>query len=298
MPLRHLTLEHLIIDDESPFRAIGCYRQLKESLQASGHVFRLPPRRGDTGGEGGGGWDRTLFLNLTYWSPIEETSVLRDEHIAADVVAHTAWHHVVMRELQRKMQNETTRQTETGAASAALTGAGAVVTPSAEALFFAESIASAFDLYLVGRLLPLCATCDFLETQIPVMMEAAEEAGQTAAEFEASLREVSAAPERAFEDLRTLLYDAGLALTACPGVDAAAEVLDGLRHRRFAPLLHHFQMSNWILYARAYAARADRPGLADEVATIAKLDAELRAAPSSLGWLEDNWLAAPGRSEG
>jgi hypothetical protein len=277
MPMRHLTLDHLIIDDESPFRAIGCYRQLKEILQASGHVFRLPPLGDGTSekangenGNSGGGWDRTLFLNLTYWSPTEETSVLRDEHIAADVVAHTAWHHVVMRELRLK------------------TGAG---TPSAEALFFAESIASAFDLYLVGRLLPLVATCDFLETQIPVMLEAAEEAGQSAGAFEASLREVTAEPERAFEDLRALLYDAGLALTACRSVDAAAAVLDGLRGRRFAPLLHHFQMSNWILYARAYAAPAERPALAAEVAEVAKLDAALRAAPSSLTWLEENWLA-------
>ena len=50
-------------------------------------------------------------------------------------------------------------------------------------------------------------------------------------------------------------------------------------------LLHHYQLSNWILYSRAYAVRA---GDTDEV--VRSLDAELRAAPDSLGWLEEHWL--------
>jgi hypothetical protein len=262
--LRSLTLDELTIDDEGAFRSIAIYRRLKEILAEARHVFRVPTSDP--------GWDRTLFLNLTYWSPGEETSVLREPRIAADVVAHTAWHHVVMKHL------------------APLAGGGA---PSAEALFFGESIASAFDLYLVGRLLPLAPDCEFLETQVPVMREAAEEAGLDEAGFARLLEEVTADPERAFEDLRSLLYDAGLALTAAPDAAAAAVILDGLAPRRMTPLLHHFQMSNWILYARAYAARPERAGLAAEIAEIQALDRQLRTrtdSDGSLGWLEATWL--------
>jgi hypothetical protein len=59
------------------------------------------------------------------------------------------------------------------------------------------------------------------------------------------------------------------------------------------PLLHHFQMSNWILYARAYAARPERAGLAAEIAEIQALDRQLRTrtdSDGSLGWLEATWL--------
>lgn len=265
MSLRSLTLDDLTIDDEGPFRSMALYRRLKDILQAARHVFRVAASDP--------GWDRTLFLNLTYWSPLEETSVLREPRIAADVVAHTAWHHVVMKHL------------------APLAGG---LAPSAEALFFAESIASAFDLYLVGRLLPLAPSCDFLETQIPVMQEAAAEGGLDEAGFAQLLEAIAAEPERAFEDLRCLLYDAGLALAAAPDANAAATILDELAPRRMSPLLHHFQMSNWILYARAYAARPDRAGLAAEIAEIQALDRNLRSqrdSAHSLGWLETTWLA-------
>ncbi len=69
-------------------------------------------------------WDRALFLNLTFWNGAEGADVLCDEHIAADVVAYVVWHYVVGRQLD---------------------SAG-----SPAALFLAEAIASAFDLYL-GR---------------------------------------------------------------------------------------------------------------------------------------------------
>ena len=37
---------------------------------------------------------------------------------------------------------------------------------------------------------------------------------------------------------------------------AAQAALERLAGHRFAPLLHHYQLSNWILYARAYADRS------------------------------------------
>jgi hypothetical protein len=157
--------------------------------------------------------------------------------------------------------------------------------PSASALFFAESIASAFDLYLVGRLLPRFPDSDFITTQVPQMAECAEAAGVPEAGFTAMLEEVARQPERAFEDLRTLLYDAAGALLACPTARAAQETLEAFAGRRFAPLLHHYQLSNWILYARAYADSGPGP---DPLVTA--LDRTLAEAPVSLDWLDANWL--------
>jgi hypothetical protein len=257
VPLRTLTLDELTIDDEASFRGVALYHRLKEALRASGHRFKIP-----ADGENAS-WDRAVFLNLTYWSPSEEASVLVDDHVAPDVVAHTALHHVVGRALAR----------EASAGSPA-------------ALLFTEAIASAFDLYLVGRLLPIAPDSDFVTSQVPIMAEAAEQAGLDEGGFQRLLEGVSVTPERAFEDLRALLVDAGTALLACPDATAAHDALEGLAGHRFAPLLHHYQLSNWILYSRAYA----RDSVEDDAAVRA-LDGEMRASPDSLAWLEARWLA-------
>jgi hypothetical protein len=118
------------------------------------------------------------------------------------------------------------------------------------------------------------------------MASCAEEAGLAGPDFSALLEEVVRQPERAFEDLRALLFDAATTLLACPGAAQAQAVLEGFAERRFAPLLHHYQLSNWILYARAYAS----PIVADGVA--AEVDRTLREAPVSLDWLDRNFVEA------
>jgi hypothetical protein len=256
VPLRSLTLDELTIDDEASFRGVSLYQRLKEALRAAGHRFKIAAP-GETAS-----WDRALFLNLTYWSPSEEASVLVDDHVAPDVVAHTALHHVVGRALAREAAAD-----------------------SPAALLFTEAIASAFDLYLVGRLLPIAPASDFVASQVPIMAEAAEQAGLDEGGFQRLLEGVSAAPERAFEELRALLVDAGSALLACADASAAHDALEGLGGHHFAPLLHHYQLSNWILYSRAYA-RASTEG----DAAIRALDLEMRASADSLAWLEARWL--------
>ena len=104
--------------------------------------------------------------------------------------------------------------------------------------------------------------------------------------FAALLEEVTRAPERAFEDLRALLFDAASALVACETATAANAALEQLGGHRFGPLLHHYQLSNWILYARAYADRSSAP---DEV--VGALESNAEEAPVSLDWLEQSWLA-------
>ncbi len=259
MQFRPATLDELTIDDRAPLAGVAIYQRLETFLRGSGHRFLIP----EAGQQGS--WDRALFLNLTYWNVEAGADVLCEDHIPADVVAHVAWHELATRQIAR--------------------AAGGPRPPTSAGLFFAESIASAFDLYLVGRLLPRAPDSDFLATQVPLMAECAENAGLPEAGFAALIDEVTRAPERAFEDLRQLLFDAASALVGCDGPIAAHAALETLAAHRFAPLLHHYQLSNWILYARAYADRSTGP---DEV--VGGLDRTLREAPVSLDWLEQSWL--------
>jgi hypothetical protein len=261
MQFRAATLEELTIDDRAPVTGVAIYQRLETFLRGSGHRFLIP----EAGQQAS--WDRALFLNLTYWNAEAGADVLCDGHIPADVVAHVAWHELATRQIAR--------------------AAGRPRRPSSAGLFFAESIASAFDLYLVGRLLPRAPESDFLATQVPLMAECADDAGIPETGFAALLEEITRAPERAFEDLRALLFDAASALVGCETATAAQAALEELAGHRFAPLLHHYQLSNWILYARAYGDRSSDP---DQV--VRGLDRTLREAPVSLDWLEQNWLVA------
>jgi hypothetical protein len=256
---RRLTLDDLHIEDERSFRHVGLYDALKQALRRDGYRFRVPERPPAP-------WGRVLFLNLTFWDPGEQGDVLAEAAIPADVVAHVAWHYLARRAL--------------GAAGS-----------SADALFLGEAIASAFDLYLVGRLLGHAPEAQFLETQVPAMAEVAEAAGLPEAAFEALLEGVAADPERAFEDLRELLFDAATALLGSapepPGIDEAAATLERFEAHRFGALLHHYEISNWLLYARAHAGGRLAPDPA-----VRGIDAALRGAPVALDWLERAWLGS------
>jgi hypothetical protein len=261
MPLRSVTIDDLLIEDERSLSTIGIYPRLKRVLREAGHRFYVP-----SGGDNFS-WDRTVFLNLTYWGGPESGDVLGERSLPADVVAHIAWHHL--------------------AASAVLRdGDAADARPTPRALLFGESIASAYDLFLLGHLIERAPQSDFVVSQTPIIAEVAEGAGVSSHEFERLLEGISRAPAQAFEDLRALLLDAATALLAAPSAPAAQMVLEGFAQHRFACLLHHYQLSNWILYGRAYGAANPEVD-----ARVAALDATLRqASPSSLAWLEANWL--------
>jgi hypothetical protein len=256
-----------MIDDEASFRHVAIYERLKMALRRAEHRFKI------AGVGENSSWDRVLFLNLTFWSSSDEASVLCDEHIAPDVIAHTALHHVVGHEVAR------------------VSAPGA---PSPAALLFSEAIASAFDLYLVGRLLGHAPESSFLETQVLAMKDVAGAAGLDDPDFAALLTEVADSPERAFADLRALLFDACTALYASADTEAALRAFGKLDAHRFAPLLHHYELSNWILYARAHDRTdgSDR-GSEDEPADSKTrvLDFGLRERPDALDWLSREWVA-------
>lgn len=257
MPLIPHTLAQIRIEDEPAFAHVGLYGRLKAALAASGHQF-LVPEDGTWVGN-----DRALFLNQTYWPPDASTDVLAEATLTADEVTHIALH---------------------GLAKSAIAGNGKPRSP--RAFLFAESIASAFDLYLIGRLLRNRPDSAFIETQVTIMRDAAEDAGLHPDDFGDLLGEIVQSPEAAFEDLRRLLLDVTTALLDCRDAAAAQAVFAGQSDHRFSPLLHHYQLSNWVLFCRAYGS-AD----ADEEGRVTALDAALRAAPDSVAWIEASWLS-------
>lgn len=248
-------IEELSVSDERSFRYVGLYGDLKEVLRRDGYRFRLLPN-------GPARWDRALLLNLTFWQGAGG-DILEENHVTADVLMHAAWHHLAAR---------------------ALAAEGSHL--SVEALFLGESIASAFDIYLVGRLLGCPVRSSFLETQVPAMAEAASAAGLSKQGFQRLLREVAASPERSFADLRALLYEVSVALSRCGGADEALAVLVRFERHRFAPLLHHYELSNWVLFARARGRQGRGPDRRVEA-----IESALRADAMPLAWLASQWVA-------
>lgn len=253
MSLRRVRLDELTIDDERSFRHVELYGELKSWLIAAGYEV-LVPTPGETLS-----WDHALFLNLTFFTPDAPSDVLTSGVMPADVVAHAAWHH------------------------AAAVAFGPAATHAHEQLL-AEAVASAFDLYLVGRLLGHAPDSAFLETQVPAMSEVAHAAGADEAWFESMLESVAADPEGAFEDLRTLLYECAVALLSVQGAEAADEVLQGWSNHRFYPLLHHYELSSWLLATRG------KPGISEAEVN----DSPARALHAALRSEEESSRAAPG----
>lgn len=262
MKLEERSIDDLVIDDERSFRHVALYDDLKKTLRLAKYTFRVMP-------EGSAArWERALLLNLTFWGASDGGDVLVDDHLPADVVAHAAWHHLAARALASKDGSPL----------------------GAEALFLGEAIASAFDVYLVGRLLGHSPDSSFLETQVAAMADAALAAGISEDELEQMLAGIAKDPERAFEELRQLLFDVSRDLMKCGDATAAMNVMERHDAHRFGPLLHHYELSTWVLYARAYASHALG---ADEA--VDKLDRDLRDAPDSLEWLRAHWLEQAGR---
>lgn len=255
MKLEIATLPELEIEDERSLSHVAIYADLKRALIASRHPFAVPAQRGDVMS-----WDRAVFLNLTFYDPARPLDVLTDRRIAADVVAHVAWHVAAQRALA-----------EEGGA------------PDRESALLAESVASAFDVYLVGRLIGHAPESSFLESQVPAMRDATEAAGLDERGFEAMIEHVAEDPEAAFEELRALIFDASGALLGAKGAIEAELALAELEGRKLYPLLHHYELSNWILAARSLPAGGAR------AATLH--DALTQAGRGSLALLEREWLA-------
>lgn len=258
-----VTLDALTIEDERAFERVPLYAPLAKVVREAPVRFRVAPA-----GSAQATWARTLFLNLTFWHSDGSSDVLSERRIPADVVAHVAWHHLAQQALPSPA-------------------------PCAASMLLGESIASAFDLYMLGTLLAVGEECDFLLSQMEAITTALDDAGYDERDAQRRFERAASDPDAAFESLRGLLFDVSTALLEVRSLDDATAVFDRFDAHPDAPLLHHYEMSNWILHCKAYA----KP---DDAATerARALHAALRDAPSSIDWLEAQWLAtalnAPG----
>lgn len=251
--LQACAIDDLDIADHAAFRGVGLYRDLRAALRRDDYAFRIMPAATAR-------WDMALVLNLGFWQPRGGGDVLTDAHLEADVVCHTAWHHL---------------------AGAAL--AEGELPLAGEALLLGEAIASAFDVYLLGRLVSTAPDCDFVATQLPAMAESAEAAGRSAEQFADLVADMQLQPERAFEDLRQLLYDTVMGLWRAVDADQALAVLQAADAHRFGCLAHHYELANWLQHVRAAPCNAS-------TGNAERLDAELRRQPEALQWLAAQWL--------
>ncbi len=253
--LARYRLDELEVLDERSFRHVGVYQELRGALASMDAQFLVADPKGPLAAV-----DPVSLLNLAYWAPGGALEVLAEPALSADQLAHNAWHRVAERALGEHAR-------------------------TADGLLLAEAVASAFDLYAVGRLLGHAPESEFLETQVPAMSDAAAAAGLDEAGFEALLQRSVAEPEACFELLRELLFDTSVALVAAPDLEAAAEVLSHAARHPLGALLYHYELTTWVLFARAYATSlAPCPD-------VRAIDAELRAAPDAMAWLERRWLA-------
>jgi hypothetical protein len=245
---RRVTLDAIRIDEERTMRRVPLYARLKSVLVKDGYEVRVG---NDVD------WNRAILLNLSFWSADDTADVVVDGRIPADVVAHMAWHHV---------------------AKKALGKSGSTV----DGRLLGESIASAFDAYLIGKLLTDAPGSDFVRTQVEAMSEVARLSQK---QFGRLLERLAIDPARAFAELRTLLFEVSTSLVRARGVDDAAKRLDAFHAHPLFPILHHYNLSNWLLHSRAYGPRV--PPSVD--ARIAKIHRAL-SSDDALDWLAREWL--------
>jgi hypothetical protein len=117
------------------------------------------------------------------------------------------------------------------------------------------------------------------------MAQAAAAAGLSEKRFERLLGHLASAPERGFSDLRELLSDATAALFACDGSEDAFAALAEFDTHRLSALLLRYELSNWVLYARAYGGRRGPD------ASVRAVDRALRRSSAPLEWLATHWIA-------
>ena len=253
--LLRVRLSDLIVPDEAAYEDFPLWAKLKARLvEQEVEMYLADPASSNRH------WADTALINHTVLLPRGATEILHDRNVPADALMHTAWHHAGVEAM--------------GALSS-----------SAEGLLLGESVASAFDAFVVGTLLRTESEHpSALDTQVPAMAEAAAAGGGSPEDFEALLHRMAEDPEGSFEELRELLFDVSMGLLRADGVDAADEVLSNVHGHVFAPILHHYDLSIWVLYARAFGKDLKAH------ASLRKIDVALREESHPLAWLESHWL--------
>ena len=170
MSMQSVPVSELTIVDEQSFETLALYRALRTRMDEAEPVFLITDPNGDEG-------ERARLLNLGFWDPSSFMEVLTEPVITADQLAHNALHHC---------------------------GYGALgdAARSLEGLLLVESIASAMDIYWLGRLLAEAPYAEFLESQVPAISEAASGAGASSGSSLIYCNWLEN-PPKAFGDLRS-----------------------------------------------------------------------------------------------
>ena len=161
--------------------------------------------------------------------------------------------------------------------------------PSAAALFLAESIASAFDLYLVGRLVPTAARVRVRhDAGSPRWRNVPATPGCPSRSSRRCSRRSCAEPERAFEDLRGAAVRRG---DRAAGVPRRRPGPGGPRGLRRSPASRRCCTIIGSRTGSSMRARM-RPCPFGSDAVASEVDRALREAPVSLDWLDSHFVEA------
>ena len=174
-----LPLAELTICDEADYAEVTLFGRLKQVLVDAGACYRIAVPDGPLAH-----WAPVALLNLTYWSPEEQDDILAEPELTGDVVAHRAWHHLAHRALKTASR-------------------------TVEGLLLGEAVASAFDIYLVGKLLSSAPDAAMLQSQLPLMAEVAEQAGLDEHAVQGVFERMADAPEESFEAMRSPTFRCG-----------------------------------------------------------------------------------------
>lgn len=161
------------------------------------------------------------LVNLLHWDASENLEYLDGEGVLADQIIHFAVHHVMNRFNQCN---------------------------TAKGMLFAECMASAADVYLVGKLSQAGEETDFLQDTLESFSTYYEMYAVDETHLELMLSTILEQPFKAMMDLANYLFQFGSALL---GAQPDLEKLIQLQEHFSYPLVHHYNISNWILTIRS-----------------------------------------------
>ena len=171
-----------------------------------------------------GGIGLARLVNLVHWEVANQVEYLDEECVAADQLVHIAAHQVVAEILGSHHPH---------------------------ALLQAETFASALDLYLLGKLILAGEETDFLIETIESYASYCDLYGQGPAQLESLLRRIQTSPFVSLVEAATYLFQCTETLLENNDIGQATQRLGQLARDPLYPLVHHYNIANWVLALKA-----------------------------------------------
>lgn len=163
------------------------------------------------------------LLNLLQWDLQAATETIDGDGPIADQVIHAAMHHF----------------------SDACFGSD-----TAQTMLFGECLASAIDFYLLGKILAARIETDFVIDTIDSLASYYEQYGDPE-QLQTILETASAEPYPTFIQIASYLYQAVAPLLNARDPHTISQHLLKAQDHPYWPLLHHYNIGNWVLTLRA-----------------------------------------------